>query len=152
MHLQWIWSVSFSLNSSRIVLRTLNPPLDLQWSFDLRFSQMTVLLRPRPFTFISLDHPLDLSLISSWNSVKDNIWPEWIHMDGSFSRKLFVSWNGFIYHGKRRFKANACEQSCSSHNFSNVFETFESTKIFFIWLKIFFFNSNEFILICLWIH
>ena len=110
----------------------------LQWSSDLRFSQLTVSLRPRPSTFISLDHPLDLILISSWNSMKDNIWPKWIHMDGSFSRKLFVGRNDFIYHGERRFKANACEQSCSGHNFRHVFETFELT-IFFIWLKICFF-------------
>ena len=37
----------------------------LQWSFALRFSQMTVSLRPRPFTFISLNHPLDVTLMLS---------------------------------------------------------------------------------------
>ena len=73
-------------------------------------------------------------LISLCKSVTDNIWPEWIGLDGSFSRKLFVGRNDFIYHGQRRFEKNTCKRSCPSRNFSVVLKSMNQLSI--VWLNI----------------
>ena len=80
--------------------------------------------------------PTKLDHITSWNFLTDNFWQKWICLDSSFSRKLFTGRNDSIYHGQRRFEANTCKQSCFGHNFSLVFEIFQSKENFLIWVNI----------------